>query len=81
VAFVLGIPCLLASPWLPPPWNWIVWGLWGFYLALAVGFGARAAARAGWALLPGIVVAFAVTHAGLGAGYLRGRLTPAPRSG
>lgn len=80
VAFLLGIPCLLVSPWIPPPGSWIVWGLWGLYLLLAVFFGARAASKAGWGLLPWIVVAFAVTHAGLGAGYLKGRLTPAPRS-
>lgn len=80
VAFLLGLPLLLASPWLPAPWSWIVWGLWGLYLVLALLFGARAASRAGWGLLPLIVLAFGVTHAGLGWGYLRGRLTSWPRS-
>jgi len=80
VAFVLGVVCLLAAPWLPGPLPVVVLAPWALYALLALGFGLASAARAGWALLPGILVTFPVIHAGLGWGYLRGLATRGPRS-
>jgi GT2 family glycosyltransferase len=72
--FVLGLPVLAASPWLGFPLAWIPLGLYGLYVLLALLFAARAAVEAGWRLLPLIALAFPVLHAGLGVGYLQGRL-------
>jgi hypothetical protein len=55
-----------------------VWGAYAVYAVLALAFSAAAAARRGWDLLPILPAAFFVTHAGLGAGYLRGLLARRP---
>jgi glycosyltransferase involved in cell wall biosynthesis len=73
-AFVLGIPCLVAAPWLPLGLACIVVALWALYALLAVGAGIVSAAKAGWRLLPLILVAFPVIHLGMGLGYIRGRV-------
>lgn len=76
VAFVLGIGLLAAVPWLPAPARWVVAGAWGLYALLALVFGVGTTRRAGWGLLPLVLLAFVVIHAGLGLGYIRGWLTP-----
>lgn len=78
--FVLGLPVLAAASWLGFPLAWIPLGLYGLYVLLALLFAARAASTAGWILLPLIACAFPVLHAGLGCGYIRGRLGRMPRS-
>ena len=80
--FVLGLPVL--------PVALILGGLPGLVLAapymlyglLSLVFSLLTAARKGWKLLPLLPVAFFVIHAGLGFGYLEGRLTrmPQPKS-
>ncbi len=78
--FLLGLPVLAAAPWIGFPLAWVPVGLYALYVLLALLFAARAARSAGWALLPLIALAFPVLHAGLGFGYLRGRLGRMPRS-
>jgi hypothetical protein len=77
-AFVLGLPLLVAAPFLPSPLGWVAAAPYLLYAGLAVAFAVVAAARAGLALLPLLPVAFLVTHVGLGVGYLVGRLTSPP---
>jgi len=74
VGFVLGLPTLIAAPLLPMPLPWIPFTLYGLYVLLALLFAVLAARRAGWLLVPWIAAAFPVLHAGLGWGYLTGRL-------
>jgi len=75
-AFVLGLACLVAAPWLPRPWGLIVAAPYVLYALLNLTASAVTAARRGWALLPLLPAAFLTIHVGLGWGYLVGRLTP-----
>jgi succinoglycan biosynthesis protein ExoA len=72
VLFVGFLPQLLAAPWLPPPFGWVVAAPYVLYLVLTLAFSFAAAASRGWVLFPLLPVAFFVIHAGLGLGYLVG---------
>ena len=74
IAFLLGVGALCAAPLLPRPLAWAVWGGNGLYALLALLFAVSAASARGLALAPLVAIAFPVIHAGLGLGYLRGRL-------
>jgi succinoglycan biosynthesis protein ExoA len=82
--FVLGLPLLLAAPWLPGPLGWVVAAPYALYAALALLASLAAAAKNGWDLLPILPIVFPVIHVGLGWGYLLGRLErwppPAPKA-
>jgi glycosyltransferase involved in cell wall biosynthesis len=73
-AFAAGLPVLAASPLLPSPGPLVVAAPYALYALLAVLFGVLSASRRGATLFPGILVAFPTIHAGLGLGYLIGRL-------
>lgn len=79
LAFVLGLPFLAATPFLPALLAWPIWGGYALYGLLSLVFSIRSAASRGWSLLPLLPVAFFTIHAGLGVGYLIGRITPPPR--
>lgn len=79
VGFTLGLPLLVASPWLPGPLRWALAGLYGLYLLLSLLASAAAARTRGWVLLPILPIVFFVIHLGLGLGYLVGRLERWPR--
>ena len=83
VAFVLGLPLLLASPWLPRTVALALAAPYALYAVLSLGFSALAAAKAGWSLLPLLPLAFLTIHVGLGVGYLRGFVSrrPCPAGG
>ncbi len=78
VGFTLGIPLLATAPFLPVPLGAIVAAPYLLYLLLALVFGGLAAAKDGWRLFGGIVLAFPVIHVSLGLGYLWGRVSPMP---
>ena len=80
-AFVAGLPALVAAPWLPRALALVVAGGYALYALLALGFAAVAARRDGPVGVVLAAWAFPVLHAGLGVGYLRGRLTPPPSAG
>lgn len=77
-AFVAGLPVLAAAPWLPAPLGPVVAAGYALYALLALGFAVAAARREGPAVTLLAALAFPVVHAGLGTGYLRGRLTRPP---
>ncbi len=79
-AFVLGLVLLLLAPFLPAPWYWLVLGPWTAYLVLSLAASAVTAARTGWALFPVLPLVFATIHAGLGCGYLKGRVSSPPET-
>jgi GT2 family glycosyltransferase len=80
-AFVAGLPALLVAPWLPSPWGAVVAAPYALYGVLALVASVAAASRRGWRLLPALPLAFLAIHAGLGVGYLQGRLERRPRAG
>ena len=78
--FVLGLPLLLAAPWLPGPWGLLAAAPYLLYALLSVVASVATAARHGWGLLPWLPIVFLVIHVGLGVGYLQGRCEPFPRA-
>jgi GT2 family glycosyltransferase len=77
-AFALGLPLLVAAPFLPRPLALAAVAPYALYAVLSLVASALAAARRGWALLPLLPLAFLCVHAGLGWGYVLGRLEPRP---
>jgi GT2 family glycosyltransferase len=78
-AFVLGLVPLALTPWMPAVGALLVGTPYLLYLLLLVAASFAASARAGWSLLPLLPLCFLTIHAGLGVGYLAGRLLPWPR--
>jgi GT2 family glycosyltransferase len=72
--FVALLPLPLLALFLPAPAGLVAAAPHALYLLLSLAFSVAAAARRGWALLPFLPLAFLAIHAGLGLGYLRGRL-------
>lgn len=78
LGFVLGLPLLAASPWLPTPLQWIVWAPYMLYALLSLIASTAVAVREGLTLLPVLPLVFFTIHAGLGVGYLKGWITRRP---
>jgi len=78
--FVLGLPALLAVPFLPSPWHWLIAGPYLLYVVLSLAASLVAASKKGWALFPALPLVFATIHVGLGCGYLKGRLLGPPKT-
>lgn len=88
VALVLGLPVLLGAaallaPHAPGAVQAALLAPVLLYALLSLLASAAAASRAGWDLLPLLPVVFLLVHAGLGLGYLHGRLErwPPPAAG
>ncbi len=79
-AFVVGLVLFPIGLILPAPWHWPITGPWTLYLVLSLAASAITAAKRGWSLLPLLPLVFATIHAGLGCGYLRGRLSSLPEA-
>jgi succinoglycan biosynthesis protein ExoA len=79
VGFVLGLPVLAASAWLPFPWSLPAPASYGLWLVLAILFSVGAARRHGFDLLPLLPFVFFTIHAGLGVGTLIGTFERWPR--
>lgn len=77
-AFTAGLPLTVIAPLVGGPLGWALAAPYLAYAALCTVFSVAAAAKAGWRTLPFIPPAFVSLHAGLGWGYLKGRLTASP---